>query len=782
VTPTSGPPGRTAIGKNWGLWFRLSLACVAVLFLSFHLRDMAVNLAIPLDSDEAQYVGAARDYLETGRFLESTHNQSIPYFMPLGYPALIVLTAKLLHFEPHKAALTVNLVLGTLLPVLVLLFTWRLTESSTAALLAGVWAAVNWPQAELSAQAMTDVSYIVVFLLIAWLLWEYFWGMKGRLFWLFCLLLGFLFAAMYMIRVSAIYMLGAVPLVCLWVNWRRRQMPWRGMLVGLALFLALGLAVVLGNSLRWQQLNGYFTLSPQVAGNISIGNYESKGEYDLFRVHESGNTTVRRYQQRHGQTVAGELKNPLPRLSIMAENVIINLEFIWFGLWGWKVDTGLAGLAWALLALAMAVLGQRKRTQPGAEAAPIRPYPQKDRLWLAVSILGGLMLVHLLTYSVAVHFRRYMIQVASMGIILVSVGVHWLVWRVYQRHYPGRDGDSFIMLGLPAGEFVPKPFMLESGEGKGRSSFTVKRVPPIVTWGWMLLMAAVLGVCVLIWMQGDHSWLSANNRDHYGVDRQKRIGDYEDVPLVAQTMAQRAKKVNQPVRVAADSWSLAYYSHGTGFPVPYTEDRPEMLWRYLRSNRVNFVYGSNSIDFGSQVTGVPLYFILDVLAPLDQPWVVRHREGPHYQLSGYPQPKAVGKLEALGGAALVLEPDRLYLLHASFTGKGSRGKIVSDRILFELQTGDGRRRELVGDLCPGPDLVPQNLPMPLGNLLTSRKAPSQRQIAWHLYLAVDTRGLSQPRLNPLPQGLASPLKAFQGAVLYELADPGKQITGNRPGS
>ncbi len=392
-------------------------------------------------------------------------------------------------------------------------------------------------------------------------------------------------------------------------------------------------------------------------------------------------------------------------------------------------------------------------------------------------MLGGLTLAHLLVYSLAVHFRRYMIQVTPFAIILATASLHWLAWRLYQRHFASQAGrESYLMLGVPAGGFLPRPILAEQAGGGRAAGLAARRVPALLLRGWATLVCLGLGLALVLALQGFNAQDRAKSRDAYGTGQQdgEGMGAFGKAPGMAAYIAGLARQNKQQVRVAADSWSLAYYSHGTGFPVPYTENRPMLAMRYLASNRINFLAGSNRIDFGSKVTGVPLYLMLEALSAFDQPWVIKHQEYPIYELRGYPTLTQQGKLESLSGPGLELEPGRLYLLHAACSGDGRRGKIIHDRALFGLRERQGGWRDLAGSLCPGPDVMPHNLPLPLGNLLLSRPAIKKDSVGWDHYLVFRAAEGGGSRLMGKPNGLAAPLRVFKEATLYRLEEPGQQ--------
>ncbi len=750
---------------NWGLTIKLTVALLAVGVLSFHLRDLSVNLTIPVLDDEAQYVGAARDFLESGTFAETTHHLSLPHFLPLGYPALIVATAWLTGFSPHMAALAVNLIAGTILPLAVLLLVWRMGGGWLGAVMAGVLAALNWELVLLSGRAMTDTVYMVLVLVTAWVLWESLaerW--RDRLIWI-GLLLGLLFGGLYQVRVSALCLLPAIILLYLGFQWRLRLWSWPLLLKALSLFLLIGMGVIALTSYRLYRLNGFYALSPQIAGNMSIGDFMSGRGDQLMRLDPSGRSIVRRIQQRQGTDLLGPwLRDPLGELHDVRTNLETNLALLWQASW-----KGLKGWRWWLPIILLLLLATLWRYRAGKG----RPAPA-PRLARALVVLVVFTASHILLYSMGVHWKRYMVQ--QVPLLLVMLGLLW-----------GRTFSKIL-----AEQFVGPKLNLKLDGGWRRLTL---RGEFGLTIGWpgTCLLALLLGIPLLMaTSMFEYTWPELIQRD--------RVSDSARYNCWAQgkAIASLSQGMSSP-RIICDNWSIPYYAHGEGVEIPFTESDPQRLLAYLRFHKVRFVSVMPFNAFADRFFGVPLAMLMQALsrlpeAPVEAVYPPGNRAGnwPFYRINRQLALKVVQRRKRFPrGEHLNLASGRRYLLFARFRssskavrrfrihggvpGNQRRRPLPRQRVLtlppepiFCLSARGVSRRPLAASLASSPLELPNQTMAGGDSPLASGEALPDHTVWYYQYAAFDTGELASPRLSLCPDPLPAPLQGLDSITLYQL--------------
>ena len=222
------------------------------------------------------------------------------------------------------------------------------------------------------------------------------------------------------------------------------------------------MTVVVWNAYRLEKWNGYFSLSPQIAGNVAVGDAIRLGSLDAFAVGEDGKR-VRLFSEplREGGAAAAWLQSPGTRVFQFFENLWSNLRF--------AVRATLGTLARlptsvALLLCLMLILGMRNFT---SFQLPL----------LVPSLLFAL--VHLASYSVFMSWRRYAEQavpwmilgLAPLILVAIPVGffrlwasvdrtVHWI--RLGRRS--GKRGtpawNDFAWILAAAGAVAVPPVLL----------------------------------------------------------------------------------------------------------------------------------------------------------------------------------------------------------------------------------------------------------------------------------------------------------------------------------
>ncbi len=741
-------------------WFMLALLLLLVGLLSFKVRDLALNMTFPLGNDEAQYVGAARDYLEEGSFKENTHRLTLPHFVPLGYPALVALAARATGFPLPRAAMAVNLVAGTLLPMLLCLVVWRMGGGWPGSLVAGALAAINWWLVLLSAQAMTDTLYMLLVLMMCWLVWESLqerW--RGRLVAL-CAALGLLFGAAYQVRVSALALLPAIPLLYLGYQWRRRWWSRHTLVWALGMFLGLAVLVIGLTSYRLYRLNGYFSISPQIAGNLSIGEFLSGNGHELMRLDSTGRFIVRRIQQRQGADVLGSiLGNPGAWLKRFANNLARNTTYLWEGLWpGVKgvnclfllllftimilalfLPQGLYNAVLSYLILQDPSMPPRKTLNVSAREFSLSPF--RD----VMVVTAVFALAHILFYSAGVYWRRYMIQQVPLLLVMMSV---------------------------PAGKAIAR---LAGGVQllqKSRGTLVVRfQLVP-------LLMLAALSTSLGVggWSNYNATWSQVVARDK------------PQPPSLSQAhgrmIASLSKGGTHP-RIVCDNWAVPYYARGLGVEISYLESDPQRLLTYLRYHRVEYVSANLINGFADTwYFGVPLVTLMDALSRIPHAPVTvlsprpSSPDRPLYHILRPIRLQRVGRLAQLPPQGLPLAPGRRYLVFAVFPSSQERikrfllgyykteyGPGVRETLalawkgtdLFQVADGGGRH-ELPGTLVAEP--------LELSYLAAGHSRDDK--VRYYQYVAFSTEGMATPRLLPSPAPLPPVLEDRGPVTIYEI--------------
>ncbi|THB71553.1 MAG: hypothetical protein D6E12_01105 [Desulfovibrio sp.] len=509
-----------------------------------------------LSWDEAQYAGAARDFLQYGAFEERTHSEALFHFLPLGYPALIVAWVKLTGASVHDAALMVNVALGALLAVFAAGFLLHATRSWFFSLVGGLLVAWHGQLVALAGRPMSDTAYMACSLLMVWLLFAFFSASKWRRFPLVCLGLGLLFSAMYLVRISALYLVPGVPLMLLvgWYLKRRQGERVRWFWTGLGVYVLLCAITVGGTAYRLSILNGYFTVTPQVAANLATGDLRNRGQLEIFDLNAQGTQVnwAGRNQDEPG-LVSRWVNEPGTRLTMLAKNVETNMGFLWNATWvdfdKWKP---LAPVGFGLVLVLGAIAAWSKRKErPWAERFPPG---EGRRLLAALGVLGAFITMHVLAYSLLSARARYMGQVMALVMLLVVLILH-------------------VVLGL-SNEHQDAP------RNKPRFDFNLTRlfVLSLIMVGLLVLFKPLLGKCLSPFPVPDRS---AQNDTITGI----------------RSSAQESGRT--PI-IVYDNSSIPYYCEGYGILVPYTEEDPVLLAKYIRHYDVEFVSVGYSTGFNSE--------------------------------------------------------------------------------------------------------------------------------------------------------------------------------------
>lgn len=652
----------------------LVLLCVFLASAAFAPRWLMSNRAHLLSWDMAEYAGAARDLLEYGFVEERTHSEALFHFLPLGYPVMIAAWVKAFGGTVHDAALRVNVAAGVLCCVLLFLFVRHATGSTAAALFAGLLAAGHARLIGISAAAMTDMPYMTCFLLLAWLTFALFASPRPRYVPGF-FLAGAVFAAMYLLRVSALYLYFGIPFLFLSLALALRKGGARRFALGLLLFLAMGALAVGAVSWRLTELNGYFTLTPQIAANKSMGDFRNETQDDTFDLDESG--LVVNWASRNVDSPGlahAWLQDPAGRFGFFLDNVRKSFGFVWEGLWDGFVRQQ---QAWVRLALGLAVVLALIRTLVlGQGRRPLmRPDNRTDRVILAASILFFYVAAHMAAYSLLNSRVRYMWQtipllIAGMGLLMA------VLQRLAWSKAPGRGGSSF--LGLLAG-----------------------------------------GAVLAVWLGG--AFLPQMNLDV--IYRMSWTPpDRSVVPPEYQPMLDWAEAGDDAPRVLFDDAAAPYYGRAWGIIVPYTEDDPVKLMRYMDHWSVDFASIQRVTYVGPTLLDTPSAALLDALS--GQFPDLAHPENDTLFRMGHLAPLGEPEVLETGARRVELKPGR-YLLWMRFNGAAD----------LELLLEDGNAT-LPGRLT----------------LATARDAMGNESV----YAAVAAQGLAAPalRLAPAP-GAAS---------------------------
>ncbi len=659
-TTTSELPRRILV------WAVLPLA---VLVLGLFLRVLCANQAITFAHDEAQYVGTARDFLDHGRFDETVHSHSWYAFLPVGYPALIVATVKITGWNLHKAALAVNVGMGVAVLLAIYFLILRVTGSAAIALAAQLFSAMNMQLMVISTQAMTDASYALLFLLFAWIFLEYFGGIWIK-FWSFIFGTAICFGAMFFVRISALPLLVLTPVMMLVANQLWPRVSWRRCLVGGLIFSLLGLVPVGLHSWRLYQYNGFFSISPQLAGNLAQGDLLVFGKMEKFRLDSEGRNFSQRPRLRNSSRLLGDwLRNPGDRLSSLVNNLRFNLRDSWLYLFNSKKYLSLVALA--LMALLLALWAMPDRRQ--AEAAPPGEISSARRLQsVALFTLSLFWAGHVLAYSLFIFDIRYMTQAFPLLIADLAILIHVASSRGLARRWL-KNGLKLSLATIYRGRVL---LSLESS----------------------VLALLITAALLVIYAPPAFKFARSINK----ITPNSYSGRY--LALQGKKIAELAHRRGVTPRVVCSYMGVAYYSKGFGYVLPALEDDPERLFKYLYKNHINFVSASQVRRFGNIQLGVPLYYLMNALSVGMPGNVIKHKAiMPFFEILSLP--KLISSRDILGGIkrGTPIHPGETYLLWVKFYGPVDNlfKNFLKNHVLFRLEF-NGRSSDISGPLCPGP--------------------------------------------------------------------------------
>ncbi len=703
--------------------------------MGMFLRLTALNPAIPFVHDEAQYVGVARDFLLHHRFDETTHSRSWYVFLPLGYPAMVVAMVEATGWDLAKAALAVNLGAGVALLLALYFLVLRITGSPLAAAVAQLLAATNTQMVEISVQAMTDSSYALLFVIMAWLLFELLWRGTNGFPWRLAALTT-CFAAMFFVRISALPLLALVPAVMLLANWIWPRLPWRRCLRGALVFVLLGLVPVALHAWRLYQYNGFFSISPQLAGNLAQGDLLVFGKTDKYRLDEQGRNFSQRPRLRDSSGLLTQwLKNPADRTSSLINNLRFNLRDTWHYLFN-----GVDWLRWAgLILLVLSPLPWlwarwRGMPPPGDEAGIT------SRIKLGLFILSLLWAGHVLAYSLFLFDKRYMSQAFPILIAALATLGCLAMWRGRTLGWGGRRPS--LLLGV-----LGKERLLATGR--------VAILP--------LLLAGLV-----FYSYVPPAWRYAQARQNIRLDRKDVFSIMMPLGRRIQELARRRGTVP---RVAATYMGVPYYSQGFGYVVPALEDRPDRLLKYLRHNRINFVAPSQVRGFGKIRLGVPLYYLMDALARGLPGQVTKHEKiFPFFEIFSLPRMGPAHDVTGQVGRGLLIPSGKHYLIWAQYHGPMKRlfQDFLKFRPMFRISR-EGKNSDLAAPICPGPLRTAKVV---LGGLKNRPVLPTKVSLA-NLYLVLEVPPGPPVRLQSLDSAVRRLGLTLRRVVLYELL-PGQQ--------
>ena len=700
-------------------------------------------------NDAAQYAGAARDFVRTGEFVETTHSLDLPRYLPLGYPAVMAGIMKATGLDARRAGVSLSLLMGILLPLLVLLFMLRLTRAWAPSILAAGFCAFNQFLIIYSIRVMTDVPFVFLMILLCWGLTEYLARKTLPRFYLFCLGLGLVFILFFQLRVSSLYLLGSLPLVLFLRNLWARALPWPRLVVGILIFLTLGSSSVLLTSYRLYVHNGFWSLSPQIGLASAVGVLKSNGDASYFKLQPPGENTRFEVSGRGGKPAPSKLAgSPRWALSNTWKLVKANSQYLWEQWWNHHSGVGLlaAGL---LAALALLSLLSRASNRHGRGKA-VWHLPEFTRLNTGIMVLLTLAGVHFASYCLVNANSRYMGQLAPMLFMLYFTCMHKLTLAP-QRTRPlppdwysreSKDLDH-LRWTLPISSAIQgcaliftlavarsSPAVPQDRQNHQRHYQVVKIMGGVMAWivcAGLLLFTMAQSKLVLP-MGGELYW-------NQGLAIKQDLGPGR-------------------CRVVCGSWVIPYYAEGYGFIFPYAEDDPVLLINYLRLNQINYVEEKSYVGFGDYYFAVPFIFLLDGFADLPRGNFVERRDHELYKIVRLPPPARQVSTPPFDQAGrMVLKPDKLYLVRLFWNNLAGHHLDEEAATVSQLHDGDRKVRELKAKFCA--------LEVTFG-IKKGRASGLHCQ-----YLAISTKGLSQP-------WIARPTHAdlkWEKAVLYELISP-----------
>lgn len=681
----------------------LIIVTLAIILASVMIRYRTYNSSI-IGSDAAQYLGAARDYILTGEFTESLTSKSFPRFLPLGLPAMVVAVVKLTGWGVQKSGVFVALFFGSLIPGIVFLMAFRGTKSFVYSILGALLIVFNWRLISLSTQCMTDNLYVFFFLILSWILAEYFARRTDTLFIVLCALIGILFGILYEIRYPSIFLLVGIPVALGIRNARIGYIGWRKFALGALLFSLIGWTVVLTTSYRFYKANGFFTLIPAASMALAFGEVKAIGNLDLLKLNEKG--TASKWIESEGQArgIAGELaSHPAKRLYLTVINAKSNFLVLWNEIWTSDQRVQIAAFCMFLLPLICLV---KRIVFQGRKCGMLPPIPPTCfPMTYSVGILSAM---HFATYSLVNVNPRYMVQLAPPLAVIIPIFLarlaplnnNNLVGLTYRQVF---DAAKYIFAKV----FDAVKCLIN------RPSLCAEIV-------------AIVSVVVVLFLM----------RSVWPASRSWRLAQPSLFLDAAEISTIAASNGIQPV-VMTQYTELPFRLYAQEVDIPFGEEDPELLFRLIRGQGVNFSRCDSSITFRDTENGfiisVPVYHLLLELATSFPDSIRQSQAGRVFFIKDPPLIKLLSKTEHSEKLERVqLEPDKIYLILNEWRRVGEIPKDVLQKTSMVLSDGSYSRGLLKAK--PFPEILRQTY-------------PSKSLDLYYQYVVFSTNDIPNPRLS-----------------------------------
>jgi hypothetical protein len=689
----------------------LATITLTIILASAGIRYWTYNSSI-IGTDAAQYLGAARDYLTTGEFTESLTSEVFPRFLPLGLPVMTVGMTMLTVLDVVQSGVLVSFLFGSLMPGLVFLMGYRATRSVYYPFLAAGLIVFNTVLVNLSVTCMTDNPWIFFFLVLCWIMSEYLAKKSDAYFIGFSILLACLFGILYEIRYPSIYLLIGIPLVLAIINKHFGSIDWKKFACGILLFSIIGWTVVVGTAYRFYEANGFFTLIPGASPTVAIGEVKSLANLELFEINDAGtNTKWNEPQSQTGHILGELLSDPSKRLRIFVNNVRSNWLVLSKALWSsdhFVNDTVLIVLLTVIISLVVGFLTDSRKFLIGGKLSP---------LCLCMTyILAILTFANFVMYSLVNVNTRYMVQLAPSVVILISIFLACFVpFNVTLR--PGSVYSNLIDVS--------------------KSQFYSHSV--------FSGICAIMSIMVLV-LLAQSAWPEL---------RKWKLRNLRYV--------EQAKKVNEistdlgisPAIITSYS-ELALRASAKQISVPWTEEDPILLSKYIQNKGGTFIQVPSHASFDTINVGCPLHHFLVEVASNFPKSVLKLNPDPLFLIKEHPVIDfAEDNQSADNLTNVTLKPDETYLVLNEWSLYGKIPK-DSEKKTSMVLSDTGNPRALLSS-------KPFHRVKRVGNV------NDDNPVHYYQYIVFSTHDYLDPKLSLTNDAVASknPFK-YQGSRIYTI--------------
>lgn len=591
---------------------------LCVLLFAVIMRLLVSNPFGDMENDQSQYAGAARDYMELGWLQESMTYKNDTFFMPPAYPYSIYVVMKVTGLNEHMAGVVSSILFGLASIVLLYYIVLMVSGRAMYALVAALMLASNPLHIFYSGMVYTESFFIFCSLFIVFLMVKFFTSNKNLLLsqLIYPVLMGLVIGLAFWIRAGSLYLIGAVPVTLLLCHLLFLRRSFFKIILPVFFVVGVGAFGIYLNVKRLHELNGTWTLSPQLGFNVAVGSVVTSFDLNPVRLDEQNrNLIIMKATANDSAILKKWTVDPATSLSELVTSLKLNTYFF--------VSSFIGKPILALLFLVALFFGYvlwKNRKRPTLH---IIRNSQPYEIAFVCSVL--LVILHIGAYSLMMPWARYIHQIVPVGIIAIILLYGML----------GVDRDFFNKLVVTSRD------LLKAGIAYVNAHRTV----------FLLLLIPLLS-----------AFLNAATYNIYVLQNVKGLIRPQ---TLAQEMGEKIVELSagtQP-QITGLSLNLVYYARGNGIYLPYGEANFEKISKFLQNHQIKFISTDKLLSVGGRgvfVLAVPIYQLFAILNQYNPQLIGKYFDGNLFFINGHIPDIAV--VTDLDGEKPVSGSKDIYLL------------------------------------------------------------------------------------------------------------------------